>query len=141
MSDQAVVRTGGGAPRLGPGLLAGGGAALLGAVVLGPLQGSFGYRALEVGYWALALGILTGFALGRVGGRARTVALFGVPLALLGVLLAQLIAATVYVGDADLGDALHFWRTQILGKNDLAFYAVAATEGYLVAKRAAETAG
>ncbi len=31
-----------------------------------------------------------------------------------------------------------YWRHEMLGRNDIAFYGVAAAEGYLVAKRVAE---
>ncbi|MQY16476.1 hypothetical protein SRB5_66750 [Streptomyces sp. RB5] len=131
----------GGNGRSGPvlGLLAGAAAAVLGALILGPLQGSTGERGLELGYFALAAGVLVGAALGKAAGtsaRARRVALLAVPPALLGVMLGQWVASAVYIGSWD--GSLEFWRHHVFGRNDWTFYLVAGAEGYLVAKRVAE---
>ncbi|MEV6108627.1 hypothetical protein AB0M28_28580 [Streptomyces sp. NPDC051940] len=142
MSGSAMGDGSNGRGRSGPwqGLAAGAGAALVGALVLGPLQATTGHRGLEQGYFALAVGILVGAALGKAGGtsaRARKVALMGVPLAWLGVVLVQWVASAVYVGS--WADALDFWRHDVIGRNDVMFYVVAGAEGYLVAKRVSET--
>jgi hypothetical protein len=136
-------------PRPGRGLVAGVAAALVGALVFGVVQGKIGHRGQEVGYWALCIGLLIGAALGKLGGRAPLLALIGIPLALVGVLLAQLIGIAVHMGDqsswptADtliehFGQVIDYWRGEILGRNDITFYAVAGAESYLVAKRITE---
>ncbi|CAM5731590.1 hypothetical protein [Streptomyces mordarskii] len=137
------------APRPARGLAAGIAAALLGALVFGFIQGKIGHCGQEVGYWALGIGLLTGAALGKLGGRAPLLALTGIPLAVVGVSLAQLLGVAVLMGDESswpTADALigHFglvmdhWRDDILGRNDITFYAVAGAESYLVAKRITE---
>ncbi|MEV0278423.1 hypothetical protein AB0I22_18855 [Streptomyces sp. NPDC050610] len=137
------------------GLAAGAAAALTGAIVFGWAQGLAGPGGHELGYWALAIGLLVGAALGKAGGRAPALAPLGALLALLGVLLAQLLAAAAHMSEATsdamgnppgaLTTVLHhfdtvveYWRHEMLGRNDIAFYTVAAAEGYLVAKRVAE---
>ena len=131
------------------GLAAGVAAALLGALVFGVVQGKIGHRGQEVGYWALCIGLLVGAALGKLGGRAPLLALVGIPLALVGVSLAQLIGVAVHMGDesswptADtllqhFGLVVDYWRGEILGRNDITFYSVAGAESYLVAKRITE---
>ncbi|MEK8172134.1 hypothetical protein NKH77_31295 [Streptomyces sp. M19] len=72
-----------------------------------------------------------------------------IPLALASVSLAQLIGSAVRVGDAaswatvdaltgHFGAVLDYWRDEILGRNDVTFYAVAGAESYLVARRVTE---
>ena len=46
-------------------------ATVAGALVLGVTQGLVGARGLELGYWALALGLLVGAAVGRAGEQTR----------------------------------------------------------------------
>lgn len=128
--------------RAGLGIAAGAAAAGLGALLLGGLQGATGPAGLELGYWSLAIGLLVGAVLGKVGGHGRAVAVWGVPLALAGVALAQLLAAALQVGPADavlwhLGPAVDYWQGHVLGRNDITFYTVAGLEGYLVAERVA----
>ncbi|KOG89675.1 hypothetical protein [Streptomyces varsoviensis] len=137
------------------GLVAGAATALLVAVVFGWAQGLAGPDGHELGYWALAIGLLVGAALGKAGGRAPALAPLGTLLALLGVLLAQLLAAATHMNEATsdamghppgvlatlvhhFGAVVDYWRHEMLGRNDIAFYAVAGAEGYLVAKRVAE---
>ncbi|MGP3981941.1 hypothetical protein [Streptomyces sp. KR80] len=137
--------------RPGPGVAAGAAATVAGGLLLGALQGwgslpgealGEGARGYELGYWALAIGLLVGAVLGKVGGQGRAIALWGVPLALAGVALAQLLAAAIQVGAGDVhlepGPVLDYWQHEILGRNDVTFYAVAAAEAYLVARRVAE---
>ncbi|MEU6082173.1 hypothetical protein [Streptomyces sp. NPDC047108] len=129
--------------RASAGVAAGAAAALAGALLLGPLQGASGPTGPELGYWALAMGLFVGAVLGKVGGRGRSVALWGIPLALAGVALAQVLAAWMLVEQGGMfvwhpGSAVDHWRGEILGENDIAFYAVAALEGCLVAQRIAE---
>ncbi|MEC4017454.1 hypothetical protein [Streptomyces sp. H27-D2] len=138
------------AGRPAAGIAAGLAAALLGALVLGVLQGKTGQRGPEVGYWALALGLLVGAVLGRFGGRAPLTAYAGVPLALLAVCAAQFVGAAILLADAagsattaetllrHFGAVAHYWQHDLLGKNDITFYTVAAAEGFLVARRVAE---
>jgi hypothetical protein len=79
-------------------------------------------------------------------------AALGAPLATLGVLLAQLLGAAAHVGDAPthpitstlgtllhhFGPVSHYWRHEMVSRNDITFYSVAAAEAYLVAKRVTE---
>jgi hypothetical protein len=131
------------------GLTGGAAAALLGAVVFGFVQGKTGQRGHEMGYWALCTGLLIGVALGKLGGRTPPLALVGIPLALVSVSLAQLLGSAMRVGDAaawatadvltgHFGLALDYWRDDVLGRNDITFYAVAGAESYLVARRVSE---
>ncbi|MGK5631941.1 hypothetical protein [Streptomyces sp. URMC 123] len=120
------------------------------AAVFGLLEGRTGRQGHEVGYWALALGVLLGAVLGKVGGRSRLVPWLGVPVALLAVAVSQLVTSAVQVaahgGAASTLDALtghvglclDYWWDEIIGRNDITFYCVAALEGALVAKRVAE---
>ncbi|QKV93184.1 hypothetical protein HUT19_16655 [Streptomyces sp. NA02950] len=135
--------------RPGRGLAAGIAAGLLGALVFGEAQGKIGHGGQEVGYWALATGLLIGAALGGLGGRAPLLALIGIPLALVSVFFAQLVGIAVQIGDDSswgTADTLidHFglvadhWRGEVLSRNDIMFYAVAGAESYLVAKRITE---
>ncbi|MEU1945678.1 hypothetical protein ACFW95_31275 [Streptomyces sp. NPDC059474] len=137
------------APRPARGLAAGSAAALLGALVFGFIQGKIGHRGQEVGYWALCIGLLTGATLGKLGGRAPLLALIGIPLAVAGVSLAQLLGVAVLMGDESswpttdtlighFGLVMDHWHDDILGRNDITFYAAAGAESYLVAKRIAE---
>ncbi|MGP3999250.1 hypothetical protein [Streptomyces sp. 8N706] len=140
----------GGEARPTTGIAAGAVTAVVGALLLGTLQGALGPQGHELGYWALGIGLLVGAVLGKAGGRSRAVAVSGIPLAMAGVAIAQLLAAAMQSGSAgpgysplDLltghaGPALDYWRSEILGKNDVTFYTVAALEGFLVAKRVAE---
>ncbi|MER5971646.1 hypothetical protein ABT112_18245 [Streptomyces sp. NPDC002055] len=136
--------------RTGPGVAMGAATAVVAALVLGFAQGSFGRTGHELGYWALAIGLLVGVALGTAGGRSLPASLCGIPLATAGVAAAQLLAAALQVGTVEpeysavdpltghAGPALAYWRHEILSRNDIAFYTVAALEGFLVARRVAE---
>lgn len=125
-------------PRLVQALAVGAAATVAGALVLGVTQGLVGERALELGYWALALGLLVGVAVGRAGEQARGSALLAIPVALAGVLLTQITATAVHLGTADVGAAYEFWSADVLGKNDMSFLLVAAAEAFLVSQRVSE---
>jgi hypothetical protein len=84
----------------GLGLAAGLGAAVVGALAYGGVM-----RALasedgsytEIGYAALAVGALVGFALGKVGGRNPILPFIGVPLALVAVFFGQLFGFALMI--------------------------------------------
>ncbi|WP_240662413.1 hypothetical protein [Streptomyces sp. WAC 06738] len=124
--------------RLLQALAVGAAATVAGALVLGGTQGLVGERGLELGYWALALGLLVGAAVGRAGAEARGSAFLAIPVALAGVFLTQLAATAVHLGTVDVGAAYDFWRSGVLGKNDMTFYLVAAAEAFLVSQRVSE---
>jgi hypothetical protein len=134
----AVMTTADSRPRLLQALAVGAAATVAGALVLGVTQGLVGERALELGYWALALGLLVGAVVGRAGEQARGSALLAIPVALAGVLLTQITATAVHLGTADVGTAYDFWSTDVLGKNDMSFLLVAAAEAFLVSQRVSE---
>ncbi len=134
----AVMTTADSRPRLLQALAVGAAATVAGALVLGVTQGLVGERGLELGYWALALGLLVGAAVGRAGERTRGAALVAIPVALVGVLLTQITATAVYLGTADVGEAYDFWNAEVLGKNDMSFLLVAGAEAFLVSQRVSE---
>lgn len=134
----AVMTTAESRPRLLQALAVGAAATVAGALVLGVTQGLVGARGLELGYWALALGLLVGAAVGRAGEQTRGSALLAIPVAITGVLLTQIVATAVHLGSADVGAAYDFWSSEVLGKNDLTFYLVAAAEAFLVSQRVSE---
>ncbi|WP_258563292.1 hypothetical protein [Streptomyces phytophilus] len=134
----AVMTTADSRPRLLQALAVGAAATVAGALVLGLTQGLVGERGLELGYWALALGLLVGAAVGLAGEQTRGSAFLAIPVALVGVLLTQLTATAVHLGTADVGAAYDFWHTGVLGKNDMTFYLVAAAEAFLVSQRVSE---
>ncbi|MFW6695813.1 hypothetical protein [Streptomyces sp. MAR4 CNX-425] len=134
----AVMTTADSRPRLLPTLAVGAAAGLAGALVLGVTQGLAGERALELGYWALALGLLVGAVVGRAGEQARGSALLAIPVALVGVLLTQITATAVYLGTANAVDAYDFWNAEVFGKNDMSFLLVAGAEAFLVSQRVSE---
>ncbi|WP_407560622.1 hypothetical protein [Streptomyces sp. 184] len=134
----AVMTTAEGRPRPVQALAVGAAATVAGALLLGVTQGLVGERGLELGYWALALGLLVGAAVGWAGEQSRTLALGAVPVALVGVVLTQIAATAVYLGSADVGAAYDFWRSEVLGKNDMTFFLVAGAEAFLVSQRVSE---
>ncbi|MEU6851446.1 hypothetical protein ABZ901_16160 [Actinacidiphila alni] len=101
----------------------------------------------EIGYAALAVGAIVGFALGKLGGRNPALPVIGIPLALFGVYAGQifglaLIAASVNdVGVMTvLTDHYSFvqdaWKESMDAK-DILFFGIAGLEGFLVTKRVA----
>lgn len=134
----AVMTAADSRPRLLQALAVGSAATVAGALVLGVTQGLVGERGLELGYWALALGLLVGAVVGRAGDQTRGSAFLAIPVALVGVFLTQITATAVYLGTASAGEAYDFWSTDVLGKNDMSFLLVAAAEAFLVSQRVSE---
>jgi hypothetical protein len=127
------------------GVIAGFAAALISAVIYGLLIKGTKH---EIGYAALAVGALVGFALAKAGGRNPALPFLGIPLALFGVYAGQifglaLIAASIpgYPGAMTmltdhysvLQDA---WKDAMDAK-DFLFFAIAGVEGFVVTKRVA----
>ncbi len=140
---------------LGLGIAAGLAAAVVGALVCGGLM-----RALadddgsytQVGYVALAVGALVGFALGKAGGRHPVLPFVGVPLALAGVFLGQLFGFALIISwwsesgpdpvtvteifTSHLSDLVKAWKEEA-DFMTFAFLAIAGLEGFVVTKKVA----
>ncbi|GEB56449.1 hypothetical protein [Streptomyces gardneri] len=140
---------------LGLGLLAGVGAAVVGALVLGGIMramadedGSY----TQLGILALAVGALVGFALGKVGGSHPVLPFAGVPLALLGVFAGQLFGYALMISwwaeletpyqapsvtevlTTHFSDLFRAWKEE-LGAMDLLFFGIAGYEGFIITKK------
>jgi hypothetical protein len=130
---------------VGIGILAGLAAALVAAVLYGLIIKGTKH---EIGYAALAVGALVGYALGKVGGRNPVLPIIGVPLALFAVYAGQIIGITLLIGDSPGAPGFvtiltdHFglvqdaWK-EAMGGMDIFFFALAGLEGFVVAKRVA----
>ena len=140
---------------LGLGLAAGLAAAVVGALAYGGLM-----RALasedgsytEIGYAALAVGALVGFALGKIGGRNAVLPFVGVPLALAAVFIGQLFGFALMISwwsqgapepltvteilTSNLGDLIEGWKEEADAMTYL-FLGIAGLEGYVITKKVA----
>jgi hypothetical protein len=129
-----------------PGLAVG--AAIVAAIVAALLYGLIikGTKH-EIGYAALAVGAIVGFALGKLGGRNPALPFIGVPLALLGVYAGQIFGIALLAASANdvsvttaLTDHFSFiqdtWKDSMDAK-DILFFAIAGFEGFIVTKRVA----
>lgn len=137
----------GAAPAGNPGLgvVAGIAAALVAALIYGLLIKGTKH---EIGYAALAVGAIVGFALAKAGGRNPSLPFIGIPLALLGVYLGQLFGIALLISDIPGAPGVmslftqHFsvlqdtWKDAMDGK-DYFFFAIAGLEGFVVTKRVA----
>jgi hypothetical protein len=140
---------------LGLGLAAGLAAAVVGALAYGGVM-----RALanedgsytEIGYAALAVGALVGFALGKVGGRNPILPLIGVPLALVAVFCGQLFGFALMISwwseatpdpltvteilTSNLGDLIEGWKEEAEAMTYL-FLGISGVAGYTITKKVA----
>lgn len=129
----------------GLGVAAGIAAALIAAVIYGLIIKGTKH---ELGYAALAVGALVGFAVGKVGGRNPALPVIGIPLALLGVYLGQIFGIALLISSIDgapgvmtiltdhFGDLSHAWK-EAMDAKDFLFFGIAGLEGFVVAKRVA----
>ncbi|MHB9759344.1 hypothetical protein ACYBSK_33615 [Streptomyces sp. BYX5S] len=129
---------------LGLGILAGFVAML---VVAGAYGGLVGAMEREIGYAAVAVGVVVGFAAGKVGGRNPVLLVVGPILSLLGVYLGQLLGEAI-IGSKVLPLSVpellfqHFdlvneaWKADSDGLTFL-FFALAAVAAIGATKRAA----
>lgn len=126
-ADQQPGQFGGGAPfapappvrnNIGMGLLAALGAAVLAAILYGVLAGAI---EREVGYAAIGVGFLIGFAASKVGGPLPALGIAAAVLSLGAVFLGQLIGASMIAADGmgvgfsevffdHFGDLVTFWK-------------------------------
>ncbi|MFD9504501.1 hypothetical protein [Streptomyces sp. NPDC060035] len=140
---------------VGLGIAAGFAAAVVGALVYGGVM-----RALadedgsytQVGWVALGVGALVGFALGKVGGRNPVLPVLGVPLALVGVFLGQLFGLALIISwwseagpdpvtatellTSRLSDLVQVWKEEA-DFMTVAFLGIAGFEGFALAKKTA----
>jgi hypothetical protein len=129
----------------GLGIVAGVAAALVAAVIYGLLIKGTKH---EIGYAALAVGALVGFALAKAGGRNPSLPFIGIPLALLGVYLGQIFGIALLISDipgapgvmslftSHYGVLQDTWKDAMDAK-DYLFFAIAGIEGFVVTKRVA----
>ncbi len=130
--------------RLGPGILAALGAAL-GAVLL--YAAILRFTDHEIGYVALAVGLMVGAAMGKTGGRDPLLPVLGVVFSLLAVWFGQLVGiawivshhegipfAHIFFGE--FGTLVRAWKTGFVDAKDILFFAIAGVEGYVVTRRA-----
>ncbi|NUP43697.1 MAG: DUF1427 family protein [Streptomyces sp.] len=134
------------------------------AGVVAMLAASFAYAGImramakddghytEVGYIALAVGLLVGAVLGKVGGRNPALPVVGVVLSLLGVFLGEMMGLSMIashyasLNGVDMswfkvltdhfGDVFKEWKHDFDFKSFL-FLAVAGAEGFVVTRRVA----
>ena len=129
---------------LGLGLLAAVVATLVGAGVYG---GIIGATQHQIGYAAVGVGFLVGFAGGKVGGRNPVVAVVGAALALAGVYGGQLLGEAIIatkVAPVTVSEMFfdHFGLLHEAWKADtdvisVLFFAIAAAAAFSAAKKAA----
>lgn len=137
----------GAAPAGNPGLgvVAGIAALLVGALIYGLLiKGT----NREISYAAVGVGILVGFAVGKVGGRNPALPFIGVPLALLGVYLGQIYGIALVLSDFPGAPGVmnilthHYsvvqdnWK-HVMHAKEIFFFAIAGLEGFVITKRVA----
>jgi hypothetical protein len=129
---------------LGLGIAAGVAAMLVGAVLWAVITVTTEY---QIGFMAIGVGVLVGFAIRRFGnGRAMTFALGGAVLALLGCVFGNLFSVIGFVSKQEgmgLGEVAGFvlgnpsmavmFMRESFGAMDLLFYAIAVYEGYKLA--------
>ncbi|MEV6005457.1 hypothetical protein AB0M29_01465 [Streptomyces sp. NPDC051976] len=105
----------------------------------------------EVGYVAIGVGLLVGFALGKVGGRNPLLPVAGIVLSLLAVFFGEILGLSMIashyasLGGADIswfkvftdhfGDMFKQWKHDFDVKSFF-FLAIAGAEGFAVARRA-----
>ncbi|WP_017239636.1 hypothetical protein [Streptomyces sp. SS] len=135
------------------GLLAGLGAAVVGALVLGGIMRAMAKEDgsyTQLGILALGVGALVGFALAKAGGSNPVLPFAGVPIALFGVFAGQLFGYALMASwwaeldgralpvseifTAHFSDLFTAWKEE-LGAMDLLFFGIAGYEGYVLTKR------
>lgn len=140
---------------LGLGLAAGVAAAVVGALAYGGIMRAFAKEDgsyTQLGLFALLVGALVGFALGKVGGRNPILPIAGVPLALIGVFAGQLfgfaLMASWWAGldgapigvvellTTEFSVLFEAWKAE-LGAMDLLFFAIAGYEGFAITRKVA----
>lgn len=132
---------------VGLGVVAGFAAALVAAVLYGLLIRGTKH---EIGYAAVAVGALVGFALAKVGGRNPALPVIGIPLALFGVYAGQVFGIALLMATLPGAPGVmtiltdHYglvnsaWKDAMDGM-DFFFYAIAAVEGFVITKRVANS--
>ena len=98
----------------------------------------------EIGYLALAVGLVIGLALGRIGGRHPALPVVGVVLALLGVFLGEIAGIALLVHKQGIsygtvfgnpGDLFTAWKDGMDAKSVL-FFAIGGAEAFVFTRRA-----
>lgn len=140
---------------VGLGIAAGFAAAIVGALVYGGLMRAFADEDgsyTQIGWVALGVGALVGFALGKIGGRNPILPVIGVPLALAGVFLGQIFGFSLIISwwseagpdpvtamdllTTRLSDLVEVWKEEA-DFMTVVFLGVAGFEGFVLTKKAA----
>ena len=132
---------------LGLGLLAAVGAALAAVFLYAAI---LRYTDHEIGYVALAVGLLVGAAAGKAGGRNAVLPVLAVLISLLAVWFGQLVgiawSVTHHYPDltfnqvffSHFGDLVKVWKNDFVDAKDILFFAIAGVEGFVVTRRVAQ---
>ncbi|MCQ4046356.1 hypothetical protein ACFOSC_01315 [Streptantibioticus rubrisoli] len=128
---------------VGAGVLAGLGTALGAALLYAAI---IRFTNHEIGYVALAVGLLIGAAMGKAGGRNGVLPVLGIVFSLLAVWLGQLVGIAWLASHMDpelsffhlffgqFGDLLKAWQHSLDAK-DFLFFGIAGLEGWAVTRR------
>ncbi|MBC3843885.1 hypothetical protein GXW82_37800 [Streptacidiphilus sp. 4-A2] len=98
----------------------------------------------EIGYLALAVGLVIGLALGRIGGRQPALPFIGVVLALIGIFLGELLGIALLLHNQDgidfgtifshLGDLFSAWKAGTDAMSAF-FFAIGGLEAFVFTRR------
>ncbi len=133
--------------RFGAGLMAAVGAALAAVFIYAAI---LRYTDHEIGYVALAVGLLVGAAAGKAGGRNAALPILAAVISLLAVWFGQLVGIawmiTHHVPELSFGQVFfdHFsdlvksWKDNFIDAKDILFFAIAGVEGFVVTRRMAQ---
>lgn len=129
---------------LGRGLFAAAGVAGLAAFVYAAI---LRFTDHEIGYAALAVGLVVGAAAGKAGGRARSLPVLAAVISLLAVWLGQLVGIAWTIAHHvpglsfgqvffdHFGDLVKAWKDDFIDAKDILFLAIAGVEGFFVTRR------
>ncbi|QMU79284.1 XapX domain-containing protein [Streptacidiphilus sp. PB12-B1b] len=127
--------------RPGLAVVAGIGAMLVSAAVY---AGVIDLTKHEIGYLALAVGLLIGLALGKLGGRHPALPVVGVVLALLGIFLGEMLGIALLANKLDgvplgtvlghPGDLFSAWK-ESSDAMSLLFFAIGGLEAFVFTRR------
>jgi hypothetical protein len=142
----ATLAADAGTGRPGLAVVAGTGAMLVSAAVY---AGVIDVTKHEIGYLALAVGVLIGLALGRIGGRHPALPVVGVVLALVGIFLGEMSGIALLLHKQDgvaygtilshLNDLFSAWKASSDAES-VFFFVIGGLEAFVFTRRFAGTA-